>query len=274
MHHIQRQPKSPPGYDDATLIHRGRSIVQPNAFMVCRNGRKLLLKDYSCAWPAFKWLFSRRLLRHEQNILRQLQGIEGIPAVYGMADTDTLVIDYIDGHGCLQDSRELTPDLYPPLAFFEAFRTLLERVHDRGIAHGDTRRKNVLRDHRDQPYLIDFATSVSIAGRVGPLRRRLFRMLARADTVALLKIQRSYYPESLTEAETRLLDNLPWYLTAGRFLRKGLYRRLIKQRRWQQRWQRWRCRSQGRSVAPIEQQVPPTAAPEIQERDSASVPSR
>jgi hypothetical protein len=146
-------------------------------------------------------------------------------------------MEYIDGYGPLVDHRELDVADYPPPAFFTQLKALVQRMHNCGIAHGDLRRKNVLRTKDNEPYLVDFATAICCRGPFRALLKPLFRMLCRADRFAVLKLQRSYHPSSLGDDEIRLLSHVPWYLAAGRFLRKRLYRRLIKQRTWQQRFE-------------------------------------
>ncbi len=44
----------------------------------------------------------------------------------------------------------------------------------------------------------------------------------------------------LTEEERRRLEDLPWHLRLGRFLRRHVYKPLIKQKTWRQRWENWR----------------------------------
>ena len=68
------------------------------------------------------------------------------------------------------------------------------------------------------------------------MRRRLFTIYRESDLFALAKLIRSYYPDLLSEEEEQRLRNVPWYLQAGRFLRKRVYRRFIKQKRWRERW--------------------------------------
>ena len=220
------------------VLHRGKSIAQPDILLVQRGGRPVVMKDYSRRPALVRLLFGRPILRREARVLSLLDGIVGIPRFLGWQDKDRLFIECVEGRGRLRCHRETTPDAYPAPEFFTRLKTLLAEIHVRGLAHGDVHRSNILRGPDDVPYLIDFASAVVRHGRLGFVRRPLFNMVALVDRTTLLKLQRSYYPETLTAAENALLDNPPWYLSLGRFMRKRLYRKIIKQRTWERRLQR------------------------------------
>lgn len=86
-------------------------------------------------------------------------------------------------------------------AYFRAARSLLARLHRRGIAHNDLAKEpNWLVTPEGAPALVDFQLAV-----VSQRRGRVFRLLAREDIRHLLKHKRSYCPERLTARERRIL---------------------------------------------------------------------
>jgi len=216
-------------------------VAQPDLYLVNRVGEELVLKDYSRRPLLVRWLCGRPVLRREVRALVRLQGLAGVPAFRGEVGKDAFLIGYVRGKGHLGDRPEYRAAGPPSLAFFTALKALIAAVHARGLAHGDIRRWNVLRGPDDSPYLIDYASAVCCHGRCGWLRRSVYRMVARSDCVTALKLQQSCLPGSLTAEEAETLAHPPWYLSVGRFLRKRLYRGMIKQRTWQRRWQRWRA---------------------------------
>ncbi len=141
-------------------------------------------------WTA--WL-ARSLCRREARALARLDGLPGTPRLLG-ADRRTLRREWIDGRP-MQLAQPQDP------AYFRAARTLLARLHQRGIAHNDLAKEpNWLVTPRGEPALVDFQLAL-----VAPRRGRLFRTLGREDIRHLLKHKRSYCPERLTARERRIL---------------------------------------------------------------------
>jgi len=219
----------------ATLVQRATSIGNADVYRARVQNQTALVKTYIDR-PAFiRALFGRRALANEFTILGKLDGVPGIPKPLARIGKDTIVVEFIHDSVPLVASRALKPDQYPPPAFFTQLRALVQTLHKTGISHGDIRRMNVLRTPENRPVLIDFATAVSLQGRLKWLRKILFRMFRKADDFAVAKILYTYYPDLLSPRERNRLENPPWYLRIGRFMRKRVYRKLIKQRRWKKR---------------------------------------
>ncbi len=225
-----------------TLIRRGHSVIHPDVYVFqTADGGKFLVKDMHSRPLLMRWAVGRRCLRHEYRVLKRLRNGQNIPHAFGMPDRDALILDYIEA-APLPPEDEAGERGLPGPEFFARLKDVLTKLHECGIAHGDIRRKNVLWDADDQPYLIDFGTAVCRDGAFGWFRRQLFRAVQRVDDVTLLKLQHSYHPDSLTEAEFARLKAVPWYLRVGRFLRRRVYRPFIKQKRWHERIERFRQR--------------------------------
>lgn len=154
--------------------------------------REFVLRDTRGArwWSA--WL-ARTLCRREARALARLDGLPGTPRLLG-ADRQTLRREWIEGRP-MQLARPQDP------AYFRAARTLLARLHRRGVAHNDLAKEpNWIVTPEGRPALVDFQLA-----RVAPRRGRLFRILGREDIRHLLKHKRSYCPERLTARERRIL---------------------------------------------------------------------
>ncbi|MCA1713961.1 MAG: serine/threonine protein kinase [Gammaproteobacteria bacterium] len=163
------------------------------------------------------------LARREACALRQGAGLDAIPQLLAW-DGRRLDRSYLDGAAMYQR---------PPrgdLAYFQAARRLLQRLHRRGLAHNDLAKEAnwlVLTD--GSPAIIDFQLAVR-----GAPRSRWMRLLAREDLRHLLKHKRTYCPEALTPVERRLLKRHSWLRDAWFATGKPVYR-LVTRRllRWE-----------------------------------------
>jgi predicted Ser/Thr protein kinase len=155
-------------------------------------GRPFVLRDTAGARWWTGWL-ARSLCRREARALARLDGLPGTPRLIA-ADRRTLRREWIEGRP-MQLARPRNAE------YFRAARTLLARLHRRGIAHNDLAKEpNWLVTPTGMPAIVDFQLAI-----VAPRRGRLFRALAREDLRHLLKHKRRYCPESLTERERRIL---------------------------------------------------------------------
>jgi tRNA A-37 threonylcarbamoyl transferase component Bud32 len=222
------------------LLHAAGSVANADIYLLEGAGAPVVLKTFHRRPWLVRLCFSRWTLAHEYSILRRLSGIPGIPAAWGRVGKDSFLLEYVQGAGPLRNRRELAPADYPPKPFFVRLRDLVAAMHARGVGHGDLRRLNIMQGPDDTPYLIDFAPAVAAAGLRAPLRRRIVAVMVTIDYLATAKIIASYYPELLTDTERQRLEDIPWHLRLGRFLRKRIYGRFIKQKHWRQRWAKWR----------------------------------
>jgi tRNA A-37 threonylcarbamoyl transferase component Bud32 len=212
-------------YDDikpliGQLIHAGRSAVQADVYEIQWNGRPAIIKDFTArpAWLRTTW--GSLMIGREFRALRRVQGIEGIPRLLARAGPYALVMQRI--HGDRFPRRRETP---PPVEFFDRASLLLKSLHDRGVGHGDVRRKNLMMDAEARPHLIDFATAVAAKpGAAGVVSRALFRRYCVVDAFQLAQMKADFHPDRLTDEERALLKRPPWYLMLGQFLKRYVYR--------------------------------------------------
>ncbi len=224
------------GLDEATLlanaviIKAARSIGDADVYRAERPGSApLLAKSYHQRPLLIRWLFARRCLRneyHKLTFLREL-GIVRVPQPVALLDKDTLVIEFLGDAVPLNTTWRT--DRQPPKDFFVRLNSIITELHRRGFAHGDFRSTNVMVTHDGEPCLIDFATAVCCNQGCSCIEKALFPFFRRTDLFAMAKIIAKFYPDMLSTRQTERLDSPPWYLRLGRFLRKNVYRRYIKQ---------------------------------------------
>lgn len=100
------------------------------------------------------WI-NRWMLRREYLIYRRLDGISGIPHCYGFFRGRYLVLERVAG----KTMRETT--IADRELFFDEMLATIKSIHDRGVAHGDLKRKdNILVTPDSRPCLIDFGVSI------------------------------------------------------------------------------------------------------------------
>jgi predicted Ser/Thr protein kinase len=162
-------------------------------------GTEMILKDFSDKSRLVRW-FGGRQLRHERRALRRLAGLQGIPAVLGALPPCGLLLEPMPGSPITRWRRRPVAEILPMLDRLEA---LVARIHERGIAHLDLRKRdNILVSDDGRPGVIDFNASVLF--RPGSLASRIvFPWLRRVDHAALLKWRSLLLPDHLTPSERR-----------------------------------------------------------------------
>lgn len=205
------------------ILHRARSHSQADIKLVEKDGQTYVMRDYSGPRPlVFHWL-CRWAVRRELKVHRLLEGVRGIPELVEVLDENRYLIEFVRGRSLAEVSNSpLGPE------FFERLSRVVRSIHERGVAHGDLRNKNILVREDGEPYLIDFST----AWWSFPFwRKPLFLLCKQLDQRRLAKSKSRLAPEALTEEEVHLLHREPWYLRVGHLYRHGLYRLLRKHKR-------------------------------------------
>ena len=216
------------------LIHSACSAAQADIYLLTdKEGREMILKDCARRWFPFRVLWAPFVLRREFRALQRLEGIEGVPRVYGWLDRYGFLMERLRAETMPKEKESrIEAD------FFDRLDLIVRQMHERGISHGDLRRKNILIDESQNAFLIDFATAMRRSSLFG---RLVFKQVVVTDRLKVLKLKDSYLPGSLTPEERSRLDNPPFMLRLARLFKQGAYKPL-KQRSWKKRWKKWRKR--------------------------------
>lgn len=136
-----------------------------------------------CAFKrGIRGMLQRFFLRREWSAYQRLEGLRGIPRCYGLFADRVLVLDFING----QPYREA--DLLDRERWFEQFDELVQVMHQRGVSHGDMKRKaNLIAGTDEHPWLLDFGVSVVLHSGWRPFNHWLFNYQCKTDINALLK---------------------------------------------------------------------------------------
>lgn len=156
--------------------------------------------------------WQRHLLRREWRAYQRIEGLSGFPRCFKLLDDRFLILEWIDA----------TPFRFAEIgdreAFFSRLRSTLDAMHERGLAHGDLKKKeNLLVTDDDLPVILDLGTAVR---RREGLGRLLFGWLKRVDDNAWLKLKYGSGLGGMSEADRRYhRPTLPERL--GRRLRRN-----------------------------------------------------
>jgi len=213
------------------LVHKAHSSTQADIWLVSWNGQDCVLRDYSSprAW-CFR-LLCRWAVRREVRVHRLLAGVEGIPRLVAVLDTDHYLIEFIEGKPLSTWRKES-----PGMEIIRRLGEIVDRMHERGVAHGDIRNKNVLITPDGMPYLVDFSTAW---WGTSWWRKPLFRFYRLVDRQRLARTKVKFEPSTLSEEERQLVDNPPFYLRLGRFYRHGIYQAMKRKRGQAEEEEEW-----------------------------------
>lgn len=196
------------------------------------DGQKQVLKDVRGRPLLARLIWCRRVMRRECAAYERLAKLDGVPHVVRKLGRDAFIMSFVDGSPL--PSRRTMDNLSPH--YFEKLKALVHRMHELGVAHGDLRRRNILLSSDGQPAIIDFETATFGASWFSAW---VFRMVRQVDEITVLKIENKYFPGTLNAQEHAVLDQVPWFLRWGRYLRRNVYGRIspkrMKRREYKQR---------------------------------------
>ncbi len=160
-----------------------------------------------------EWL-GRWLATRECAAFERLSDVEGIPRLIGRWGPTGLVRRYIDGHPLARGER--VPD-----DFHARLRSLIDAIHERGMAYVDLEKSdNVLVGDDGKPYLFDFQISWYVPAKWGGNSwpaRKVRGWLQTSDRYHLVKLQRRTRPDQLSPQQLAASYRKPWYVHPYRF---------------------------------------------------------
>jgi serine/threonine protein kinase len=181
------------------------SGYQASVHLYRTSGGDIVVKQPHRGPLGFVW---RWLLRREQAVYEQLDGIAGIPRSFGLIAGELLALEFIAGPSL----REHEQRLVDREAFFARLLTTLEAMHTRGVAHGDTKRKdNIIVGAGERPYLIDFGIAVRRSVRNGAFNRLVFARLRQMDLNAWVKLKYGRRIDPETERDVLSAEDAALY---------------------------------------------------------------
>lgn len=184
------------------VIHSGRGY-QSTVYLVNVEGARAAVKDFSASPRAFRRWVAPFLVRRETAVLQHLQGVHGVPKYFGRIDRLAFVMEYIEGTPLANFKEgELPPEV------FETMQRTIDTIHQRGVSHGDLkRRSNLILTPNGEVFVVDFAAAIVGEKPLHPVRNWLQREVARVDNKSVPRLKKFVAPELLTADDQDKLNN-------------------------------------------------------------------
>lgn len=185
---------------EETVVLRPGKQYKAEVRIEVRDGRRILVKDYSACGLGFRLVMGRWLAKREGEALRAGDGIPGVPPFEGFPKPNALAYAFIEG----RPIAELAPDELPA-GIWDALERLIKALHERGVAHGDLKTlENILVAEDGSPHLVDF--TAAFIRRVSPLHALIYRHVSQDDLRAIVKAKLLLDPDAVTEEEQEFYE--------------------------------------------------------------------
>ena len=126
--------------------------------------------------------FHTRMLRHEYDVYKRLEGVTCVPKCYGLIANTYLAIEYIEAK-TMRQNRPADDSL-----FYGLLLDSIKQLHLKNIAHMDLKKKeNLLVTDDEKPYIIDFGAAVIYKPGLHFLNHYLYGLACRFDFNAWIK---------------------------------------------------------------------------------------
>ncbi|SPD73075.1 conserved hypothetical protein [uncultured Desulfobacterium sp.] len=184
--------------EDRAVLLRPPSNTRPAVWLIEEDGVRAVIKDFMANGFFYRNTFGRFLVWREAKALRRLKGLKGVPGLFKVLGGLSLVIEEIPGSTMKQvQNKKRLPD-----GFFDALKALVDRFHEKGMAHCDLKKaENILLGEDGRPYVIDWAASISRNEFCLPLLNMIYRRFLKDDYDAITKRKLVHSPELVSPEE-------------------------------------------------------------------------
>jgi|GEM_PF-6507527 len=182
------------------LLRPSRGVAQSDVYLVEVDGQKAIIKDFSSCPFLSRHLVCRVIIRHELRVLRALKDTGQVPEVYGQLSPFSFALEHFEGVSPNHNNAGQWPEAFQKAADF------LNAVHDRGFAHNDFRRDNMLITANGDVRFFDFAAALRKPQKYRWLLfpiTLLVNFMQHLDQIGLLKMKPDLTGQPLTADEKK-----------------------------------------------------------------------
>ena len=170
--------------------------AEPVRRIVGRNGTKadvlffelgddrVAVKTYAPRSALVRNTLGRWLIRREAAAYEAAKGIDALPTFLGRLSPHSLATRWVDADPLRERTGAVLDD-----ELFDRLGTVLDELHDRGVALADLHHRDVLLDANNALYVVDLATAWVLGRHAGPIRRGLFKRFCESDRVNLARMR-------------------------------------------------------------------------------------
>jgi len=145
--------------------------------------------------------FGRRAIRREARAYDRLHGMSGIPHSLGLAASEHLVLEHVEG----QTLKAASARLEDHERFFDALLEAIRAMHAAGVAHGDLKRKeNTLVRPGETPCIIDFGVACLRREGTRGFNRKRFELMRQMDLNAYIKLKYGPHIDRMSPEDAEL----------------------------------------------------------------------
>jgi len=175
------------------------SPFKANVFRMQCGDKNTVVKDYSHANFFIRATICRLLIKREISALRKLQGIQGVPKLYGFYGKYGFAMQTIEG-------------FHPDMAFFsdnppiaKQLERLVEHFHKQGMTHNDLRLNNMIVDKHGCLFIIDYAATFNNSHKFNFLGKILSSILQITDQAKVIRVLQQSPSFKLTKSQQNIL---------------------------------------------------------------------
>ncbi len=200
-----------------TQTHRLSQGYQGYTYLYEKGGQRWVVKAPE-GWGPGRWI-RRWMLYNEYKAYAALGHMDGVPKCYGFINGSYLILEYIDG------TSIRTANINDPADFYDALFKCVQRLHRKGVAHGDLKRKdNILIVDKRHPILIDFGVAIVCKTGWAPVNHFLYRLFNQFDYNAWIKHKYDQKVDQVCE-EDRCYYHRTWVEHLAGWIKRG-YRKI------------------------------------------------
>ena len=199
------------------VLQKAHSSLKSNVYLAAVDDELVVVKDYSKSTLLLRETLCLLMRKREIRTLNKLSDIRGIPAFCGELGPYAYKIEYIEG---TSPSRET---LGTNSGLLRQLQSIIERMHQAGVTHNDTRTNNLIYATSGQLYLIDFGAVFYRPQGTGLLSRPglwLFNYLTRTDHSKVARLKEKYCPEELSPEDLKLIKKTRFARKITKFWKK------------------------------------------------------
>jgi hypothetical protein len=198
----------------------GRNGTKADILFYDVDGERVAVKTYRPRGVVVRNTLGRWLIRRETTAYWAAAGVEELPEFLGRLDPFTLATRWVDAAPLKERVGARLDDV-----LFDRLETVLDELHERGVALADLHHRDVLLGKDDALYVVDLATAWVLGDRPGAARRLLFKRFCESDRVNLARMRARFTGGDIEKAVSSVSPEAAAWHRRGRRV-KGFFNRL------------------------------------------------